>query len=80
MSTVPPASPSLVDWFSEWSSAYRSAIPWPWPMSMTDDDLKFFRQVPGLTAERGAIINNRFVIWGELDGARGQFEFEMKPF
>lgn len=76
MSTAPPAASSLLEQFAEWSSAYRSAVPWPWPRSLTDDELQFFGRLPGLKPERGAIINNRFVIWGTYKDATGEFYFD----
>jgi hypothetical protein len=45
------------EWFDEMRRQYLAAIPWPWPRSMTDDEMKFWMSAwPNLKPTEGVFI------------------------
>lgn len=37
----------IADFFDQMESAFRSALPWPWPRSMTSDEVETISLVTG---------------------------------
>lgn len=59
----------IAEYFKQLESEYRSATPWQWPRSMTDEELDVWRDAwPSCELTSGAYIGNEAVIRATYPG------------
>jgi hypothetical protein len=60
---------SVNDFFEETERRWRESTPWPWPRSLTDDELAFYCSAwPDLNPTSGAFIGEEIVIKSDYPG------------
>jgi hypothetical protein len=69
---------SIAEYFDELQGEWLSATPWPWPQSLSEDELDFFRQVwPDQSITGGVVLADRIEIHANRLGVATIFSVDL---